>query len=79
MFKLITVNPSEKYHQLRAGDDGFYFSPDNLTLVPRASLVLSKDCPDNYIRIINAAIAKGWLKPVAHCTDQELVWQKLKK
>jgi hypothetical protein len=76
---LITVIPSEKYHQLKSGDDGFYFSPNKLTIIPRAGFEINKKCPREYRLIISECITNGWLTPVAHCTDQELVWQKLKK
>jgi hypothetical protein len=79
MFKMIEVAPSEKYHQLKVGDDGFYFTPDNLTIVPRAGFEINEKCPREYKLIIAECINNGWIKPVAHCTDQELVWQKLKK
>ena len=59
--------------------DGFYFCPDGISLVPRASLQISKACPDNYKKIIAECFNKGWLKPLANQPVQEHFMEELTK
>jgi hypothetical protein len=46
--------------------DGFHFSPDGISLVPRAAFQISQSCPDSYKSIIIECINNGWLTRVAH-------------
>lgn len=66
------------YKTLSHKDPNFSFSPDGITLVPRAGFEISSGCPDVYADIIRECINCGWLKPVAHMRDQELTWELLK-
>jgi len=66
------------YRMLRHKDKDFHFSPDGITLVPRASFEISSGCPGNYADVIRECINYGWLKPVAHMRDEELTWELLK-
>ena len=50
---------------------------DGIKIVPRAEVVVLKECPANIVDMINYAIAKGWVQPVANVRDEELVWEKL--
>jgi hypothetical protein len=75
MTKISTGRP---HKTLRAKDADFTFSPNGLTLVPRASFEVSKECPREYRLIIAECIGNGWLKPVAHMRDEELTWELLK-
>ena len=52
---------------------------DGLYMVPRASFAISDNCPENYKSILWTCISKGWLKPVAHVKDAELMWEELQK
>lgn len=67
------------YKKLYAGQKDFTFSPDNITLVPRASIQILEQCPSAVQDQINWAVANGWLQPVAHLPDEELMWENLKK
>lgn len=64
--------------RLYRGQDGFHMQ-DGVKLVPRAEIVVLKECPTNMADMINYAIAKGYIQPVANVRDQELVWEKLAK
>ena len=68
-----------QYKTLKQGDDDFSFSPDGYTMVPRASLVISQRCPENYRTLIAECVNHGWLKPVAHMRDEEYTWEMLQK
>ena len=50
---------------------------DGVRLVPRAEVVVLEQCPANIRDMVNYAIAKGWIQPVANVRDEELVWEKL--
>lgn len=58
------------------GQDGF-FMHDGIRLVPRAEIVVLAECPANMVDMLNYAIAKGYVQPVANVRDEELVWDKL--
>ena len=68
-----------RFKTLHRGDDDFMFSPDGITLVPRASFTISQHCPENYRGLINECINYGWLRPVAHMRDEEYTWEMLQK
>jgi len=57
----------------------FTFSPDGITVVPRASIRLSGHCPDEIKRKIEFAIAQGWLHLVANMRDTEYTMELLQK
>ena len=74
---------SYKIHQsttrrIFRGQDGFSIV-DGIRLVPRAEVVVLEQCPANIRDMVNYAIAKGWIQPVANVRDDELVWEKLAK
>ena len=50
---------------------------DGIKMVPRAEIVVLEQCPTNMRDMINYAIAKGYVQPVANVRDEELVWEKL--
>ncbi len=58
------------------GQSGFDMI-DGVKLVPRAEIVVLKECPTNMVDMLNYAIAKGYIQPVANVRDEELVWDKL--
>jgi hypothetical protein len=68
-----------RFKTLKQGDEDFTFSPDGYTMVPRASLVISQRCPENYRTLIAECVNHGWLKPVAHMRDTEYTWEMLQK
>lgn len=62
--------------RLFRGQPGFNIT-DGLKIVPRAEIVVLKECPTNMVDMLNYAIAKGYIQPVANVRDEELVWEKL--
>jgi hypothetical protein len=70
---------NSRYKALRASDPDFTFSPDGITLVSRAAIEISDQCPREYKLIIAECIDRGWLKPVAHMRDTEYTWELLRK
>jgi hypothetical protein len=76
---MIRIAQGRPHKTLRSKDADFKFSPDGLTIVPRASFEISKECPREYQLIIAECIGNGWLKPVAHMLDTEYTMELLKK
>lgn len=76
---MIKISQGQSHTTLRAGDEDFTFSPNGLTLVPRASFEISKHCPREYRMIIGECIGNGWIKPVAHMRDMEYTMELLLK
>ena len=75
MFKTST----NTYKTLKPKDPDFSFSPDGITLVPRASIAISQRCPENYKYLIQECVNHGWLLPVAHIRDVEYTMELLRK
>lgn len=61
---------------LKQGDRNFCII-DGITMAPRAGFEISEKCPQNYAMIIANCIDKGWIKPVAHITERELLFMGL--
>jgi hypothetical protein len=76
---MIKISSGRPHKTLRAKDADFSFSPDGLTLVPRASFEISKECPREYRLIIAECVGNGWLRPVAHMRDTEYTMELLQK
>jgi len=55
------------------------FCPDGISLVPRAHCEILEQCPANIRDMINYALAKGWLQPVANMRDTEYTMELLRK
>lgn len=55
------------------------FSPDGISVVPRAHCEILESCPSNIRDAITHALAKGWLQPVANMRDTEYTMELLKK
>ena len=69
------VHPSTT-RRLWRGEPGFSMV-DGVRLVPRAEIVVLEQCPANLRDMLQYAIAKGYVQPVANVRDEELVWEKL--
>lgn len=52
---------------------------DKIVAVPRAGFELDRRMPNEYMEIIQTCLANGWLKPVAHMTERELIFMGLSK
>lgn len=76
---MFTITKSKGYKMLKAGDKNFTFSPNGVTIVPRASLEISPNCPKDYAHIIQQAYQYGWLKPVANMRDPEYTMELLRE
>ena len=64
--------------RLWRSEPGFWIT-DGVKVVPRAEVVVLEQCPNNIRDMVNYAIAKGYIQPVANVRDDELVWEKLAK
>lgn len=58
-----TIKPGDKMFKI---SNGFMTSD-------RASLEIDPRCPSYHTQIILEAYKKGWIKPVAHCTEKEYI------
>lgn len=76
---MIKISASRSFVTLRHKDPDFSFSPDGITVVPRAGFEISSGCPYNYREIIQECIRHGWLRPVAHMRDVEHTMELLRK
>ena len=56
-----TITPNSKYFTV---SDGPYF-------FDRASIEITRDCPDSVLHIIADAYRKGWIRPLAHVTERD--------
>ena len=61
---------------LKQGDPNFVIY-DRLFQAPRAGFEINQGCPKEYKLIINECIRNGWIKPVAHVTERELLFMGL--
>ena len=64
---------------LRPGHEDFVFSPDGVTVVPRAAIEISQQCPVTYHSMIAECINQGWIRSVAHMRETEYTMELLKK
>ena len=64
---------------LRPGHEDFVFSPNGITVVPRAAIEISQQCPENYRSLIAECLNQGWIKPVAYMREIEYTMELLKK
>jgi hypothetical protein len=56
----------------RPGDPGFIIN-DGFITTPRAGFEISNNCPAEYKSIFITAINAGWLKPLAHMHEREVL------
>ena len=61
---------------IRQRDEDFMIT-NGYIVTPRAGFEISSGCPSNYKEIIAECINQGWLKPVAHIKDYELMLDRL--
>jgi hypothetical protein len=61
---------------IRPGEPHFTIS-SGLVVTSRASFEISNNCPAEYKSILVTAIKAGWIKPVAHVTDEEYMVMQL--
>ncbi len=58
-------------------DDSDFKIVDGFALVPRAGFHILPECPQSYKQVILECVTNGWLKPVAHVRDYELMLDRL--
>jgi len=73
------IKPNRSYVSIYRGQEDFTFSPDGITVVPRAHVEILEQCPREIRDTINWALAKGWLQPVANMRDTEYTMELLRK
>jgi len=73
----ITFN-NNKIHAIKPGSPHFTIS-DGIAIAKRASIEIDQECPDSYRIIVAQALECGWIKPVAHVTEQEMIFMGLTK
>ena len=70
---------NNRYRALRQSDPDFTFSPNGITLVSRAAIEISQQCPGEHKWIIQQCIENGWIRPVAYMRDTEYTMELLQK
>lgn len=55
-------------------DNPHFFINDGFVVSPRAGFEINKKCPAEYRLIISECINRGWLKPVAHISEKEMIF-----
>lgn len=75
------MNISTRQSQIRKieRNDPRFMIYDQFVTVPRAGFEISKSCPNEYRSILLQAVNAGWIKPVAHVTERELIFMGLTK
>lgn len=63
---------------IKLGEDRFTIS-DGMITVPRAGFSFHPSCPIDYKKIVLKCLEYGWLIPVAHMLDSEVMWEELKR
>lgn len=74
---MFNVKPC-KVKMLCPDDDGYKFTRDKIEY-PRAVIIITENCPDNYRQIIYTCQAKGWIKPAAYVPTNEYIWEELQR
>jgi hypothetical protein len=71
----ITTHQSS-IHTIRPGDKNFNIN-DKFVTAQRAGFEITGSCPGNYATVIVECINRGWLKPVAHVHERDLIFMGL--
>lgn len=62
--------------RLTAKDEDFCII-SGFAYYPRANIVISDDCPQQFKSMIVTAMSKGWISTEAWIKDSEYMWEKL--
>lgn len=73
----MTYTPYKSQIRTLKQSDPKFVIYDGLMQAPRAGFEINQGCPKEYKMIINECILKGWIKPVAHVTERELIFMGL--
>ena len=71
----ITAHQSQ-IRTIKQSDPRFQIK-DRFLMAPRAGFNISQSCPKEYRMIILECMNNGWLKPVAHVHERELLFMGL--
>jgi hypothetical protein len=71
-----TTSAESKIRTVKQGDSGWLIQ-DGLVVAGRAGFEITRQCPYEYKLILQDAINKGWINPVASVYDHELMWEQL--
>jgi len=73
------MNITTRQSQIKRLDrtDRRFIIYDDFVAVPRAGFEISKTCPGEYRSILMQAVQAGWIKPVAHVHERELLFMGL--
>lgn len=71
----ITTHQSQ-IRTIKQSDPRFQIK-DGFLMAQRAGFEISNQCPTNYRKVIAECINYGWLTPVAHVTERELLFMGL--
>ena len=63
---------------IRRGEADFMLR-DGIVSCPRAGFEIGRGCPKEYRQILMQSMSHGWIKPVAHVMDSELMWDRLRE
>lgn len=69
---IFITSETKSIKTIKPGDPMFRFHSGFL-MSDRASIEIDSKCPTSYANVIATAYSKGWIKPVAHCTEREYV------
>lgn len=61
---------------IKQTDPRFYIN-DGFVRAPRAGFHILPECPLAYKTVIEECVKNGWLKPIAHVTERELIFMGL--
>lgn len=73
---MIITTRQSKVKRIDRNDPRFVIY-DEIVAVPRAGFEISKTCPSEYRSILMQAVQAGWIKPVAHVHERELLFMGL--
>jgi hypothetical protein len=57
--------------------DPYFNIVDKFVTAPRAGFEISQRCPEKYRDILQECIGHGWIKPIAHVHERELIFMGL--
>ena len=75
----MTYTPHKSQVRSIKQDNPNFYIYDKSTSTPRAGFEINQQCPENLRYAIIECIKHGWLKPVAHVTERELLFMGLTK
>lgn len=70
---IFTTTKKSQLRTIRQNDPRFFIT-DGFVRAPRAGFHIVPECPREYKQVIAQCIDNGWLKPVAHVTERELIF-----